>query len=298
MVLKSLDSIFEKSLKNKPKRLVIVIAEDLHLLEAIAFATKKEIISPILIGNVERINELSEKISFDIRYFEKIHIPDPALAAKAAVSIIKEDNADILMKGLIPTATFLKAILDNKQGITCGNLLSHIAICQISGYHKLLALTDAAINIKPDLNDKMKILINAVKVLNKLEYDKPKVAIVCPVETVNKRIESTVHAAMLTEMNKSNQITDCIVYGPLALDSIISKESAKIKGILNEVAGDADLLVAPNIDTGNVLYKAINFIANGTMAAIVTGAQVPVVLTSRADSKMSKLYSIALASCV
>ncbi len=298
MVFKSLDNILEKSLENKPKRLVVVIAEDKHVLEAVALATRKNIIIPILIGNIDKIKEIAGRINFDISSLENINIPDPESASETAVTFIRDNKADIIMKGLIPTATLLKAILNKENGIVGNNLLSHLAICQIPFYHKLLAVTDAAINIKPGLADKLKILFNAVKILNKLGYERPKVAIVCPIEAVNQKIESTVHAAMLTEMNKTNPINDCIVFGPLALDTIISKEAALTKGIKSEVAGDADLIVVPDLDSGNILYKAINFLADGIVAAIVTGASAPIVLTSRADSEISKLYSIALASCL
>lgn len=299
MVLKSLDQILEKASGNKPKRLVVAAAEELHILVAVAQATKIGIISPILIGNIGKIKSISSSIDFNYNSFLCINRPDFVEASKLAVSLIRNNEADILMKGMVSTSTLLKAVVSHESGLVKeGNLLSHVALCQIAKYHKILSITDAAMNIKPGIDDKTQILKNAVLLLNRLGYEMPKVAIVCPVETENPKIESTIHAVILKSMNFQGQITDCLVDGPLALDNIISKEAALIKGIKSEVAGDADLLVTTDLDSGNILYKSIIYIAGGTVAAIITGASVPIVLTSRADSEMNKLYSIALAACI
>jgi phosphate butyryltransferase len=297
-MLISLDYFIQKALVHQPKRIVIALAEDLFVLKAIQKAKDLGMISPIFIGDIKKINELSGEIGFDISGDEIIDQPDHIKACKAAVEIIKKGHADILMKGSVTTSILLKSVIDKDKGLLEGKLLSHFAFFQLSTYHKLLAITDAAMNIKPNLKKKVEIIRNSVNVLIKLGYEIPKVAIVCPVEIVNSKIESTVHAAKLTLLNKKNQLSNCIVFGPLALDNAISKEAALHKGIQSEVAGDADLLVTPNLDSGNILYKAINFLSGGKSAAIITGAIVPIVLTSRADSEESKLYSIALAACL
>jgi phosphate butyryltransferase len=298
MVLKSLDQIIDKVQKEKSKKLVVAAAEELHVLESIQMATNKNIISPILIGRIDKIRTIASSIRFDLSKCELVEANNPEDASRKAVHMIKNKEADILMKGLVTTSILLKAVVDHKNGITMGTLLSHIALCQINSYHKLIAITDAAMNIKPDFKEKIQIINNAVNFLNKLGYEKPKVAVVCPVEIENIKIESTIDASKLKAMNLSGEIMDCTIDGPLALDNIISKNAAIIKGITGEVAGDADIILTPDLDSGNILYKSIIFLAKGVVAAIITGASAPIVLTSRADTMDSKLYSIALAACI
>ena len=298
MILQSLEQILEISASNKPKRLIVSSAEELHVLEAVKLAFKNNIISPILVGNIEKIKNIASSIDLDLTNIPLISENDPIEASKRVVSMIKNKEADILMKGMVSTSILLKAVLDHKIGIKKGKLLSHIAICQINTYHKLLTVTDAAINIAPNLEDKIHILSNALELLHKLGYSNLKIAIVCPVEKENAKIESTVHASKMKQLNQAGEIKNCIIDGPLALDNIISKEAAMTKSINSEVAGDADLILAPNLDSGNILYKSIIFLARGYVAAVVSGASVPIVLTSRADSEKSKLYSIALSTII
>jgi len=297
MVIKSLDQILEKALKNKPKKLVVAAAEELHVLEAIKIATDKNIIFPILIGNIEKIRAIATNIKLDLNMCELVEAINPEEASRQAVYLIKNNKAQILMKGMVSSSTLLKAVVDHRNGITKGTLLSHIAICQVKSYHKLIAITDAAMNIYPDLNQKIQIINNAVNLLRGLGYQKPKVAVVCPIEIENPKIGSTVDASKLKILNIKGEIKNCLIDGPLALDNIISKDAASIKGIIGEVAGDADIILTPDLDSGNILYKSIIFLAKGIVAAIITGASAPIVLTSRADAKESKLYSIALAAC-
>jgi phosphate butyryltransferase len=298
MVLKTLDQILEKALKNKPKRLVVAAAEELHVLEAIKIAFAKKIITPILIGNTEKIKNIASNIDFNLGASELIYVPNSEEASKKAVWMIRNKEADILMKGMVATSTLMKAVIDHEYGIRKNVLLSHVALCQIESYHKILSITDAALNIKPGLEEKCQILLNAINLLNNLGYNEPKVAIVCPVEKENPKIESTTHAILIKSMNKSGEIKNCIIDGPLALDNIISKDAALIKSIQGVVAGDADLILTPDLDSGNILYKSIIYLAGGIVAAIITGAAAPIVLTSRADSEKSKLYSIALAASI
>jgi phosphate butyryltransferase len=198
---------------------------------------------------------------------------------------------------LVGTADFLRAILQKDSGLRQGDLLSHIGFFEVPTYHKIIALTDAAQNIYPDFNEKVAILKNSLDMFKHLGYECPKVACLAAIEGVNPKMPSTMDAAALTQMNRRNQIKGCIIDGPLAFDNAVSKLSAEHKGIESEVAGNADLLFAPNIEVANVLYKSFTYFANATVAAIILGASVPVVLTSRSDSDKSKLMSIALAAC-
>lgn len=297
MVLTSLKQIEEVSLQRPTRRVAVAAADDLPVLEAIRHAYEAKTVIPILVGDEKKIREIASKIEFSLNGIEIVSTSSPEEASRVAVSLVHQRKADILMKGLVATNIFLRAVIDKDNGLLKGgNLLSHFAITEVKTYHKLIAITDGAMNISPDFTEKVKILNNAVNVLRNLGYHNPKVAVISSVETVNPKIEATVHAAMLSMMNNRKQITNCIVDGPLAIDNAISKEAAHHKGIVSEVAGDADILLAPNLDAGNILYKALNFLSGAVTAAIITGAIAPIVLTSRADSEESKYFSIALAS--
>jgi phosphate butyryltransferase len=298
MEIKSLSQLVEKVKSNNTKVLVVAVAEDIHVLEAIKEAYKIKIINPILVGNLVKIKEISEKINFNISEIQIINETDNIKACNIAVNLIKKGEADILMKGLVSTNILLKAILNKETGLQKSGLLSHVALFETKFYHKLIGVTDAAMNVQPELIEKMHIINNAVEVFNRLGIKNPKVAILAAVEVINPKMQATVDAALLTAMNKRGQITNCIVDGPLALDISVSKEAAKHKGIISDVAGNADILVAHDINVGNVLYKSMNFLGGANAAAIIMGAQVPIVLTSRADSEESKMFSIALAAAL
>lgn len=298
MKLKKLDELFSLAKKKQKSRLVVAAAHDKQVLQAVYSACSKNIIEPILIGEEKQIKEICSDLGIDSVSYQIIHEPDPVAACYKAVSIIKDGQADILMKGLVSTAPFLKSILSKETGIKKRDILSHFALFEIPGYHKLLGLTDAAMNIHPVLEEKVNIIRNAVEVFHRLGQKNPKVAVVGPVEVVNEKIESTVHAAILTTMNRRMQITGCIIDGPLALDNAVNQEAAEHKGIVSEVAGDVDIILTNDLDSGNILYKSLIFLANGISAAIVMGADSPVVLTSRADSEASKLMSIVLAAAL
>jgi phosphate butyryltransferase len=200
------------------------------------------------------------------------------------------------MKGKVGTSDMLKSILNKEYGLRTGKLLSHFAYFEVENYHKLIGLTDVAMNIAPNLTEKIAILNNAVNVLNKLGIEKPKVAVLGAVEKVNTEMETTLDAALLSKMNQRDQILNCIVDGPLAFDNAVSLESARHKEIKSEVAGDTDLLLMPDIEVGNVLYKSLVFFANAKVASMIVGASVPIVLTSRSDSDQAKFDSILLAA--
>jgi phosphate butyryltransferase len=210
--------------------------------------------------------------------------------------MVSNKQADILMKGKIGSATLLRCVLNKEWGLRTGNLLSHFALFEVETYHKVIAVTDVAMNIAPSLQDKIAIVNNSVACLNRLGYKMPKVAVLGAVEMVNENMKATLDAALLSKMNQRDQIKNCIIDGPLAFDNAVSLESAQLKGIKSEVAGDTDLLLMPDIEVGNVLYKSLVFFAQAKVASIILGAMVPIVLTSRSDSEQAKFDSILLAA--
>lgn len=295
--------IIEKAVEKGRVVLAVAAAQEASVLEAVCDAYDKGIVQPILVGEPEAIKAAAREArggaGVDIAGFEVVPAVDLAGAAATAVQLVKTGRADILMKGILDTAVLLKAVLNKEKGINAGCLASHVAVMEVPTYHKLLVVTDAAINIAPDLPGFVDIIGSAVRVSQSLGVEKPKVAFLAAVEKVNPdKMPCTVTASILTQMNRRGQIRGCIVDGPLALDNAVSHESARIKHIDSAVAGDADILVAPDIEAGNILYKCLLDLAQAKGAAIVMGAEKPVVLTSRADSAETKLASIALASLV
>lgn len=296
MTLKNLDSFLEIAKQKGEKTIAVAAAEDDNVISAIIEAKNKNLVNAILIGNKTKIHDIANSHNLDITNFQIIDEANPAVAARKAVEEVKSGRANILMKGLVATADFLRAILDKDTGLRKGALLSHIGFFELEAYHKLIALTDAAQNISPDLNEKIAILNNSIELFHRLGISQPKVGIVAAVEVVNQKMEATIHAALIASMSRRNQIKGAIIDGPLAFDNIVSSEAAKHKGIISEVSGDADLILAPNIETANALYKSFTYFGKATVAAIIIGATVPIVLTSRADTDRSKLMSIALAA--
>jgi phosphate butyryltransferase len=297
-MITTLNDLVERA-KARPKRkIAIAAAGDYEVLEAIRHAINEGIVEPVLIGHKPQISTIAEDLEFDLSPYEIIHIPETIEAAQEATRLVKEGYAHILMKGLVSTQYLLRAVLDKENGLRSGDLLSHVAFFESPYYHKILGLTDAAMNVAPTFEDKVSLINNAVGAFHKIGVEFPKVAVVGSVETINPRMEATMHAATLSMMNKRNQIKGCIVDGPLALDNAVSKKSAELKHIQSDVAGDVDLIVAPDINGANFLYKALNFIGGATCAAVIMGARVPIVLTSRADTERSKFLSIALAAAM
>ena len=296
MVLKKLEDL-KGIVANAPiKKLVLAAAQDQHSLSAVLRAWKDGIIEPILVGDKEAIQNISIANGYDITGLRIIHEPDTDMAVEMAVKIASSKQADVLMKGKVGSSTLLKCVLNKEWGLRTGNLLSHIALFEVDTYHKLIAVTDVAMNIAPNLKDKIAIVNNSVLCLNKLGISLPKVAVLGAVEMVNENMEATLDAALLSKMNQRDQIRNCIIDGPLAFDNAVSLESAQVKGIRSEVAGDTDLLLMPDIEVGNVLYKSLVFFAKAKVAAVILGAQVPIVLTSRSDSEQAKYDSILLAA--
>jgi phosphate butyryltransferase len=281
-----------------PKKIAVAFAQDEDVLKALKSAVKERICEPILVGDKEKIIDISNEINFDLSDIEIIDEKDGTLACRKAVSLVSSGQAQIVMKGLIDTSIILKAVLDKEIGLRTGNVLSHAAVFSVDTYHKFFIVTDAAMSIAPNADEKRQIVENAAVLSRALGAKVPKVAVICAKEKVNPKMQATLDAAELVEMQSEGKMAGCIVEGPYALDNAISKEAAELKGIKGEAAGDADILLMPNIEAGNVLYKALTYLANADNAGIILGAKAPIVLTSRADSDKAKLNSIALSVLV
>jgi len=296
MVLKTLSDLKNIVTGGPKKKLILAAAQDQHSLGAVLKAWKENIVEPILVGDTESIQNICISNNYDISGLRVIHEPDLVKAVEMSVRMVSSKQADVLMKGMVGTSTLLKCVLNKEWGLRTGNLLSHFALFEVETYHKVIAVTDVAMNISPNLKDKISIVNNSVSCLLRLGYTMPKVAVLGAVEMVNENMEATLHAALLSKMNQRDQIRNCIIDGPLAFDNAVSLESAKHKGIKSEVAGDTDLLLMPDIEVGNVLYKSLVFFAKAKVASIILGASAPIVLTSRSDSEQAKFDSILLAA--
>ncbi len=295
-MIKSFEEILEK-VKSKPTRTVsVAVAQDEPVLEAIRDAKMSGIANAILVGDKEKIIEVAAKVKLDVSQFEIVDEPNIAKAALKAVELVSTGKADIVMKGLVDTATFLRSVLNKEVGLRTGKLMSHVAIFETDAFDRLLFLTDVAFNMYPTLKEKVQIINNAVEVAHAVGIEEPKVAPLCAIETVNENMPATLDAALLSKMSDRGQIKGCIVDGPYALDNALSEEAAKHKNVTGAVAGKADILLMPNIETGNVMYKTLTYTTKSKNGGILVGTAAPVVLTSRADSYETKMYSIALAA--
>lgn len=281
-----------------PKRLAVAAAEDDAVLSAVAQAYAKHLAVPILCGDERKIKELAEKARIDISPVEIRHCPTAAEAIMTAVALVRENRADILMKGLVQTADLLRAVLNKETGLRGEGVLSHVCILDSPILKRRFLLTDAAMVTYPDLKTKLELIKNAVTVARGLGVQQPKVAALAAVEVVNPDMPSTLDAAALTLMNRRGQIKDCIVDGPLALDLALSEEAARHKGVSSEVAGRADILLMHNIEAGNATLKAFTHGGNCLFGGLVMGARAPVILNSRSDTDASKLFSIECAAAV
>ena len=292
--MRELKELFEKARHKTGGCVSVAVAQDLHVLEGVWEASEMGIADFILVGDVEKIEELAKEIDMDCSRFQLIHETDEQAACAIAVQMVNIGRASALMKGLVDTSLIMKAVLGREHGIRTGKKLTHLAAFQVPSYHKLLFVTDAAINIAPDLKCKQEIIQNAVDAVTNLGITSPKVALLAAKEKVDVNMPVTLEYKELVEMVNQGEIEGCIIDGPLALDNAVSYDSAKIKGIVSDVAGDADILVCPNIESGNILYKSLAFLAMAKNGGVVLGAKRPIILTSRADGSESKLISIAL----
>ena len=282
--------------KAKKRRVAVVEAADTHVLEAVRHAVEVGLVEPLLFGKRTEVEAKLAAMDLDITAWEIVDSPDPANSALQAGIAVKEGRADFILKGLIATGQLLKGLFKEETGFRTGRLISHMNIVQLRTYPKLLALCDAAINIAPTLEQKKDILQNAVDSLTRMGISQPKVAVLASAETVNEKMPESVDAAALKRMNEQGEITGCVVEGPISYDLAVCRESAETKGYESPVAGDADLLVCPNIVTANVLIKCLRHSAEALTAGIVIGGRVPVVLNSRAASAEDKYRTMILAA--
>jgi phosphotransacetylase len=258
-------------------------------------AASKRLITPILVGPTAKIQEVARKAGLDISRFRIVDAPHSHAAAAKAVELVRLGEAEVLMKGSLHTDELLGAVLAKDTGLRAGRRLSHVFIMDVPTYHKVLVVTDAAINIAPTLEDKVDICQNAIDLVRALGMAEPKVAVLAAVETVTSKMSATIDAAALCKMADRGQITGAIIDGPLAFDNAISAEAASIKGIKSLVAGNPDILLAPDLEAGNILAKLLTFLANAECAGLVLGARTPIILTSRADSVRARIASCAVA---
>lgn len=297
-MISSFKQILDSVKQSSRKTVAVAAAEDEPVLEAVIAAHESGIVNAILVGDKSEIYAIAYRGGLELpeNSFEIIDVKNKAEAARIAVEMVVDGKADMVMKGLLETSVFLKAVLNKEKGLRTGKVLSHVAIFEVPALGRLLLLTDAAMNIAPDLATKKQILENAVGVAKGIGMELPRVAVICAVETVNPDMPATLDAAALSKMCDRGQIKGCLVDGPLALDNAVSVEAARHKGIMSRVAGEADILLVPDIEAGNVMYKTLTFMGNAKNGGILAGAAAPVILTSRTDSAESKLYSIALAA--
>jgi len=295
MMVKHLAELVDMA-KGKGKKLVVAAAEDHVVLKAVSEAKKAEIADPVLVGNREKMEKEAEVIGLDLKDYEIVEAENELEAAKKAVEMVSKGQGDFLMKGKIKTGDLMRTVLAEEYGLRTGKVMAMVSVFEIPNFDRLLIVSDAGMLIAPTLEQKVHIIEHSVSVAKVLGIELPKVAVVGAVEVVNPKMPATLDAAILSKMNQRGQIKGCIVDGPFALDNVVSEEAAKHKGIESPVAGKADIIVTPDIEAGNILYKALIFLAGAKVASVILGAKVPVVLTSRADSDESKLYSIALSS--
>ncbi|EMI3504439.1 TPA: phosphate butyryltransferase [Bacillus cereus] len=291
-----LEYLIDQAAGQPKKTVAVAVAEDHEVIEAVAKVIKLQLAQFRLYGNQEKIMGMLQEHGLQTsEHVEVIAAMSSAEAAELSVKAVRNGEADVLMKGNIPTANILKAVLNKEWGLRKGSVLSHVAAFEVPNYDRLIFVTDAAMNIAPDVTQKAAIIQNTVEVARAIGIDLPKVAPIAAVEVVNPAMQATIDAAMLTQMNRRGQIKDCIVDGPLALDNAVSQIAAEHKGIVSDVAGKADILLVPTIEAGNVLYKSLVYFADAKVGAMIAGAKAPIVLTSRADSAETKVYSLALA---
>ncbi len=297
MEFRNFDELIKNvQIMNSTRRVAVVLAHDEHTLQAVLRAKEDRIIVPILIGDGFKIREILQNLGGEKGDEDIIHATDDNNAAEIAVELVHQMRADLIMKGKLQTADFLKAVVNREKGLGIGGVMSHVAINEVPDYHKLLVTTDGGMLMYPDLAQKKCIVENAVNALRKMGYEQPKVAVLAAVETVNEKMPETLDAEALKQMNKRGELIDCVVEGPISYDLAVNRDSALVKGYSSVVAGDADILVVPNITTGNILGKSLVYSAKAKMAGFVAGAKVPVVLTSRGATAEEKYLSLVLAA--
>lgn len=286
--------------REAPKRMAIAAAADRHSLEAALEARRLGLARPVLVGGGGKITALLEELggAAAVAPGDIYDEPDDAAACRLAVGLVREGKADFLMKGIVDTKVILGAVVDKTAGLNRGGLMSHFAVFEVPGYHKLLSVVDAGIVPYPTLEQKRSVIENAVNAFRALGRDCPKVGVLACVEKVNPKMPETLEAEELARMNAAGEIKNCVINGPVSYDCAVSKEIADLKGYTGEISGDVDILVAPNIHAGNIMAKMLTCTCGAKMAGIVVGAACPIVLTSRGSSAEEKLLSIVLSAAV
>jgi phosphate butyryltransferase len=284
--------------KSSVVRVLVVAAEDTHTLEGVSEAYSRKIIEPILIGNGAKIREIIALNNLPLSKTEIIDTEDNVQSVKRAVSFIAEGYGDVLMKGNLQTADLLREVINKEYGLKTGEIMSHVGLFQIPTYHKLLVLTDGGMVIAPNIEQKRQILRNAIEVLARLGVANPKVAILCAAETENPKIQASVDAVLLKKEYMDGFFNDCIMEGPISFDLMFDYESARAKDYISTVAGDADILLMPDMTAGNLVAKSLIFAAKSMMAGLIIGAKCPIVLVSRGASPEEKYLSLVFAAAV
>ena len=292
--MKDFDALVRLVAKHPVRRVAVAVAQDPSVIEAVSEARRKDIAEAVLVGDEREIRKHAESLAIEAGDFEIVHEPDPLRAVDAAVEMVSSGKAEILMKGYVHTDDFLRGILHKQHGLRSGSIMSHVFIGELREGERLIFITDGAMNIAPTLEEKAAILLNAVHLANLFGVMMPKVAVLAAVELVNPAMQATLDAAALSTMASRRQyVPECIVDGPFALDNAVSVAAAKHKKIGGPVAGQADILLVPNIEAGNMLAKSLTYLGVHRVIGLLVGAKAPVVLTSRADNMESKLLSIA-----
>lgn len=277
-----------------PKRAVVAGANEDHVLEAVFLAQEKGFATPVLVGNKEKVKDMIQRMNYSNRNYEIVHCEIDENPSEIAVKLIHEGKGDFIVKGKIETKNLLRPILNKETGLNKKGFITHFGLMQLRGYHKLLAISDCAVIPYPTLEDKKKIINEGMEALRKLGYEKPVVGALCAVETVSEKMPETIDAQKLQEMSLNGEFGDGVVIGPISYDLATRKESAKIKGYDSPYAGDVDMLLVPQLVTGNVMSKIWSADPENIMAGCLVGADIPIVLTSRSASMNEKLYSILL----
>ncbi len=293
-MLKTYDEIVERACQLGPKTIAVAKPDSIDVMFALEQARQKGMINSILVGDKEKIINIGRKLNIDLLKYEVIDTANDSDAANTAVKLVREKQAELLMKGMLGTAQILKAVLSKEIGLRTKRLLSHAYTLSLKKYNKLLTITDAAMNIAPTLEQKAQIMQNVIEFCQSLEIKQPKIAALAALEMVNPNMQATIDAACLSKMAQRGQITGAIVDGPLAFDNAVSRKAAMHKGINSSISGEIDAVLVPDIESGNILAKSLVYLADAEPAGVLLGTASPVILVSRSDTALAKVRSIAL----
>jgi phosphate butyryltransferase len=297
-MFRNLDELVDASIRLGPARIAVAAGHDPDVIESLQLAREMGLAKGVLVGDREKIEPMAAAAGLHLDSGQLIHQPDDSAAALQAIELVREGAADLLMKGKINTSVLIRAVLNREKGLRTGRQLSQVIVFQVPGIDRLMIMTDAAINLAPELAQKAEICRNAIQVAHALGIEEPKVALLCALEFVNPAMPATVDAAALTMMNRRGQLKGAYIEGPIALDVPMSRFAADRKGIETPLVENTDVFIAPDIEAANILYRAILYMAHGESGGIVVGARVPLILLSRAETPETKIRSIAIGRLV